>query len=358
MATLRSYINREDTYQADLNNLRSFTMKTGNREAEDSSSTQQAMNSLHPNALHSQTNSFLENLQATVENETSELIAATRNIDLSELTYEEKQDYYMRLYVGDEILSQYQNISTPNFGTVLPRYKVKTGQRKVKLKIGDRSIQYNDEWSSPFSFESKSMMDLNIFEDRDLEKVQKCDGVDTSSSLQSNRRSDESLQMLGIKYTRAKSSGNMSNRSSMISGGNDNNNGNHGKRESSLDRLPRRKPAPAIPTETTAPIPVTKLTKKLEQEISYQLDSLTLKKNQQSGATNFIQHISPETYQNAQKELNSSLYYTRVDRDVVTYSNATHKRAAPPVPAPRSGKDGTEAGAKRAEPDFDFLNNW
>lgn len=110
-------------------------------------------------------NSFLQSFANTIQQETEELKQLAETMDLSHLSYEEREDYLMRLYVGEEILNKYKGINTPDFGQQLPKYKPKTGQKLVKLKAGDKVISFADEWSSPFSFESKSMMDLTLFDD-------------------------------------------------------------------------------------------------------------------------------------------------------------------------------------------------
>lgn len=104
------------------------------------------------------------NLSRTIADESQALQAQlSQDSAFSEADMDEKSDILKRLYISPQVQEQYAHIRSMRTPTVLPRYKPDTGQKQEQTfepSVG--FIKFKDEWSSPFSFESKSMTNLRF----------------------------------------------------------------------------------------------------------------------------------------------------------------------------------------------------
>ena len=327
--------------------------------------------------------SFLQCLEASVAHETTALeIQLQKNQrKLAQMTLDEREDYILKLYCGKEITKYYEGVKTPDFGQILPRPKIKTGQKVIKMKVNNKRIMYNDEWSMPHSFESQSMIDLDLAElleeGYSAEDEIHPDPVDFDQKISQfppQMTSTPRLQNFNsTPTTNVAPSNNISSDQPIPT--------------------PRRRKPPPIPscnnTESpphnninqmvnqtlanSANLNTIKKIKKIEAEVRHQRHNTQKISNPNHTPNPIVKPLNPEEYSRQKREIanNEKKSYTRKAHDVVIYGDNKETGRSNVLP------DNVEAGKSTAtridertkmnlekeksgqqKQDFDFLINW
>lgn len=97
---------------------------------------------------------------------------------------EQKSDMLKKAYIGSEVAQQYAHIKSMRTPDVYPRHKPDTGKKLCQVFDPTAGmIKFRDEFSAPFSFESKSMQDLRFDEDGKLWDPEDLDETDLRKSV-------------------------------------------------------------------------------------------------------------------------------------------------------------------------------